>query len=54
MQLTCFKFIFKFIDKHLGVIKNVKKLKLEGDWAELDQKFTCSDNPRQNIWNKME
>ena len=34
--------------------KNVKKLKLKEIWSSSDQKCACSDNPGQNICNKIE
>ena len=30
-----------------------KKLKFGAEQAEPDQKFVCSDNPVQNIWNRV-
>ena len=39
MQLACFIFLLNFIEMLcFGVIKNVKKLELEGDWAEVRAK----------------
>ena len=31
-----------------------KYLNLEESGRSYDQEFVCSDNPRQNIWNKVE
>ena len=36
-------------------LQNMKKKRiLKETWSSYDQKFACSDNPGQNIWNKIE
>ena len=41
------------IGEMLRSYRKFAKVKFEGDWAELQPKFVCSDNPGQNIWHKV-
>ena len=43
------------MSREIEVTGNVKKKKLLKETGlSYDQKFLSSENPRQNIWNKME
>ena len=47
-----------FIEIHRNALELKKKMSKKWSWKgtgpSKDQKFACTDNPRQNIWNKME
>ena len=48
LPLNCFNFRFKQCER-LRVTKNVKEIKFEGVWGELESKNVSRDNNSQNI-----
>ena len=56
-NLNATDFLHIFIEVHRNALE-LKKMSKNWSWKgtvpSKDQKFTYSDNPGQNIWNKME
>ena len=41
------------LEKVFEVMKKLKRLKFEGDWAAYEQKIVSTDNSGKNIWKKV-